>query len=91
MRSCLRHLPLQQGTAGCDPYVFVDVLYEAGYALWEWGYEIPLPFLKDPNIAAAINGTGRRVFESWFISPDLAPLISRKQPDGRMKLKAEGF
>ena len=78
------------GTAGCNPYSFVDTLYDAHYSLWEWGYRIDRETLNS-SIEAAINGTGRRVFEAWFILDSFAPSVSRVQPDGRMKLRAEGF
>jgi hypothetical protein len=53
-----------EGTAGCTSADFVDVMYENGYSLWEWGYRVPREVLEFENIPAAINGTGRRVFES---------------------------
>ena len=77
------------GTAGCSSSDFVDVMYENGYSLWEWGYRVPLEVLKGVNIPAALNGTGRRVFEAWFIRDDYVDTISYKSGDGRMKLKSE--
>lgn len=44
------------GTAGCDPAQFVEVMYENGYSLWEWGYRVPLETLTNINIPVAING-----------------------------------
>jgi hypothetical protein len=78
-----------EGTAGCTSADFVDVMYENGYSLWEWGYRVPLEVLKFENIPAAINGTGRRVFESWFIRDDFVESISYIAGDGRRKLKSE--
>jgi FkbM family methyltransferase len=59
------------GTAGCDPAAFAEVMYGNGYSLWEWGYRVPLEVLTKVNIPIAINGTGRRVFEAWFIRDDV--------------------
>ena len=50
---------------------------------------MPLDVLKGENIPAALNGTGRRVFESWFIRDDYVDSISFDAPDGRRKLKSE--
>ena len=77
------------GTAGCDPSDFVETMYENKYALWEWGYRVPLETLLEVNIPEALNGTGRRVFEAWYIRDDFVESISHIEPDGRRKLNTE--
>ena len=77
------------GTAGCDPFAFVETMYENKYSLWEWGYRVPLDTLLEENIPAALNGTGRRVFEAWYIRDDYSDTISHLESDGRRKLNTD--
>lgn len=77
------------GTAGCNPSDFVETMYANKYSLWEWGYRVPLEKLVNENIPAALNGTGRRVFEAWYIRDDFVESISHIEPDGRRKLDQE--
>ena len=78
-----------EGTAGCDAAMFVETMYANKYSLWEWGYRVPLEKLLNENIPLALNGTGRRVFEAWYIRDDFAESISHIEPDGRRKLDQE--
>jgi hypothetical protein len=78
------------GTAGCDPAFFVESMYANGYSLWEWGYRVPLETLVMVNVPAAVNGTGRRVFEAWFIRDDYVESISKIEAGtGRRKLVSD--
>ena len=78
------------GTAGCDPAFFVESMYANGYSLWEWGYRVPLETLVMVNVPAAVNGTGRRVFEAWFIRDDYVESISKIEAStGRRKLVSD--
>jgi FkbM family methyltransferase len=60
------------GTAGCNPYRFVQFMYGAGYRMYEGAKAMPMRALLDVELPAALSGKGRRVFESWFIHDDAA-------------------
>jgi len=49
-----------EGTAGCHSVEFVEFMYKNGYALWEWGYRVPLEKLTKENIPEAISGESHR-------------------------------
>lgn len=61
-----------RGTAGCDPRHFVQLMYANGYRMYENGIAAKLKPLVDEEIPASLGGTGKRVFEAWFIHDDLA-------------------
>jgi FkbM family methyltransferase len=61
-----------QGTAGCNPYHFVQFMYGAGYRMYEGAKAYNLRTLLDDELPFALSGKGRRVFEAWFIHDDAA-------------------
>jgi len=61
-----------QGTAGCNPYYFVQLMYAAGYRMYENAKAYPLRILLQDELPYALSGKGRRVFEAWFIHDDAA-------------------
>lgn len=63
------------GTAGCDPFAFVDMMYGAGYTLYEFGKPVTLKVVKEDMIPGALGGHKRRVFESWFVHNDVAHTV----------------
>jgi FkbM family methyltransferase len=60
------------GTAGCNPYHFVQFMYGAGYRMYEGARPYPLRSLLADELPYALSGKGRRVFEAWFIHDDAA-------------------
>ena len=60
------------GTAGCDPARFVELMYAAGYRMYEGAKAHPLRALIDVELPFALSGKGRRVFEAWFLHDDAA-------------------
>jgi FkbM family methyltransferase len=61
-----------QGTAGCNPYHFVELMYAAGYRMYEGAKASSLRSLLDIEIPFLLSGKGKRVFEAWFIHDNAA-------------------
>ena len=53
------------GTAGCNPFHFVEFMYAAGYRMYEGAKAAGLRSLLDVELPFALSGKGRRVFEAY--------------------------
>ena len=71
-----------QGTAGCDPDAFVRMMYENGYSMYEFGKRVELKTLTDVMLPEALSGSGRRVFEAWWV---LDTHVKRLLKDGKLR------
>ena len=84
------------GTAGCNPYHFVEFMYAAGYRMYEGAKAAPLRSMLDVELPFALSGKGRRVFEAWFLHDDAAKvlmangLLQRAAPIGAAGAAATG-
>jgi FkbM family methyltransferase len=67
-----------QGTAGCDSWNFMRLIYANKYRMYEFSRAYPLKHLLEKGLQTALEGRGRRVFEAWIIrcagAPGAAPL-----------------
>lgn len=63
------------GTAGCNPFHFVEFMYAAGYRMYEGAKAAGLRSLLDVELPFALSGKGRRVFEAWFLHDDAAKVL----------------
>ena len=63
------------GTAGCNPFHFVEFMYAAGYRMYEGAKAAGLRSLLDVELPFALSGKGRRVFEAWFLHDDAAKIL----------------
>jgi hypothetical protein len=70
------------GTAGCDPFAFVEMMYANGYSMYDFGKRVALDELTSKLLVDAIAGEGRRVFEAWWI---LDTHVARVMKDGKLK------
>ena len=57
------------GTAGCNPFHFVEFMYAAGYRMYEGAKAAGLRSLLDVELPFALSGKGRRVFEGEGPAP----------------------
>jgi hypothetical protein len=63
------------GTAGCNPFHFVEFMYAAGYRMYEGAKAAGLRSLLEVELPYALSGKGRRVFEAWFLHDDAAAVL----------------
>lgn len=61
-----------QGTAGCDSWNFMRLIYANKYRMYEFSRAYPLKHLLESGLQLALEGKGRRVFEAWIISDEAA-------------------
>lgn len=63
------------GTAGCNPFHFVEFMYAAGYRMYEGAKAAGLRAMLEVELPYALSGKGRRVFEAWFLHDDAAAVL----------------
>ncbi len=64
------------GTAGCNPFTFVQLMYDEGYTMYEYGRPVELQRALTELLPMAIAGKGKRVFEAWFVRNEVVePLL----------------
>jgi FkbM family methyltransferase len=73
-----------QGTAGCDSWNFMRLIYANKYRMYEFSRAYPLKHLLETGLQKALEGKGRRVFEAWIIRcVGLPPLFPPPPPSFR--------